>query len=152
MFSRVDSKNRVLFIHLFTVKLLMKLLRSTQHYRQWKKWVFILAFLLKQVCSQTEKSVVPCAFCWALRRLPFWFSFSLFVWDYRRLALIVLKLRADSVKGKTSLLNCSHCSGFFSLLLLQGCRHPTPAPAAILPSQADSEERDKIDHSRIDRR
>lgn len=108
MFSRVGSKNRVFFIHLSIVKLLMKLLRSTQHYRRWKKWAFILAFLLKQVCSQAEKSVVPWAFWWALRKLPFWFSFSLLVWDYRRLALIVLKLKADSVKGKISLLNCSH--------------------------------------------
>lgn len=117
MLSRVNSRNRVLFIHLFTVKLLMKLLSSTQHYRRCKKWAFIHAFLLKQVCSQTEKSVVPYTFCWALRKLQFLFSFSLLVWDYRRLALIVLKLWDDSVKGEPSLLNCSHCSGFLCLSL-----------------------------------
>lgn len=64
----------------------------------------------------------------------------------------MLKLRDDNVKGDPRLLNCSHYSGFLSPLLLQGCRHPAPTPAPIRPSQADFEERDRIDHSRIDRR
>lgn len=110
------------------------------------------SFLLEQMCSQTEKSVVPCTLCWALRKLPFWFSFSLVIWDYRILALIVLKLKDSSVKGNPNPLNYCHCSGFLSPLLLQECGHPAPAPAPILPSWADIEERDRIDHSRIDGR